>query len=652
MGNRSIQFMASGMALAAVVGAGFTLPRIIQESDQAKLRYTEVSVDGAPPIVAVGAAIGALRGLVVDYLWIRLQQMRELGLFYDAQRLADLITKLQPRFGEVWAFHGHNMAYNLSVATSTPEERWRLVNAGIDLIRNKGLRYNPNDLLLNKELAWYFAHKIDGVSDDANIYYKREFAREWHLLLGPPPYDREERAKWMQTIADAPATAEELYARNPDVKQLVDTLTERLKDFDRRNQFKLDKEFLMNLGRWAGVRSSPYAQMLGLEKEFRQRDAVFVAMDQVLADPKNRPALAKLTAFLRKKVLLEDYNMDPAIMARYIRDFGPLDFRHPQAHAFYWARLGSEVGAERYDNQEDIYRIINDDRVAIQAMQALAHTGLMSVDPFSSDNPGRLFDPRWITSIDKYFRELYTKHFKARGSGGDTFVDFHQNFTAQAIRELYHSGDTERAQQLLKGLDDLYGRGGMIPSMRYAMPLEDFVRESTLGEYLAQPDVARTDVYAVLRRGFLEGYLLDNKKVLDESLKYARDLTAIFKGNRYTDFVTKMGDSRMADLLGSLERSVEDVLIGIMRDSSLPLLDRLLLYTKLPEDQKAMVYDSAKDLLAAEFAATPLSKAYTFQAVFPEPPNMDGYRARQAELARQRAEELKARQDQGPARKQ
>ncbi|NBQ15551.1 MAG: hypothetical protein EBU31_13325, partial [Proteobacteria bacterium] len=138
MRDRTVQFLSLLVALVAFVGAGMLLPRIVAASDEAKLRYTDVSVEGAPPIVAVGAAVGALRGLVVDYLWIRLQQMRQLGQFYDARNLADLITKLQPRFGEVWAFHGHNLAYNLSVATSTPGERWRLVNAGIDLVRNKG----------------------------------------------------------------------------------------------------------------------------------------------------------------------------------------------------------------------------------------------------------------------------------------------------------------------------------------------------------------------------------------------------------------------------------------------------------------------------------------------------------------------------------
>jgi uncharacterized protein (TIGR03643 family) len=57
-------------------------------------------------------------------------------------------------------------------------------------------------------------------------------------------------------------------------------------------------------------------------------------------------------------VLIDDYNMDPARMARYTREFGPFDWRHPQSHAFYWSKMGSEIGAERYNNDEDIYRII------------------------------------------------------------------------------------------------------------------------------------------------------------------------------------------------------------------------------------------------------------------------------------------------------
>lgn len=646
MRDRAIQAICACVLALAIGGSWWVLPSIITQSDAAKLRYTSESIEGAPPIVAIGAAIGALRGLIVDYLWIRLQQMRELGLFYDAQRLADLITKLQPRFPEVWAFHGHNLAYNLSVATSTPDERWRLVNAGIDLIRRKGIHYNPNDLALYKEVGWFHAHKIDGVSDDAHLYYKRELAHEWHLVLGAPPFDQQERAAWMQDIADSPDTYDELIAKYPEVKVLVDKFTDALKGFDKRFQFKLDKQFLINLGRWAGVQNSPYAQILKRHEEFRKRDPVYLAMDDLLRDPANRPAVARLVAYLRKRVLLDDYNMDPKIMARYIRDYGPLDFRHPQAHAFYWARLGSEVGAGLYQNEDDVYRIINDDRVAIQAMQGLAHSGLMSVDPYSNDNPGRMYDTRWIKSIDKMFRELYEKHYKTRGAGGDTFVDFHRNFMTQAVRELYRSGDLEGAQEILDNLDHLYGRGSVTPNNEFARPLDVFVRDSLFGEFEMMPDIARTDVLAVLRRGFLEGYLLDRKKVLDAALKYAADLTVYFKSSRYTDFVTKMGDARMGDLVDSLERSVEIAIANIMTDPTIPLVDRLTIYNKLPEDQRAMAYDAARERMEAEFNASPLALAAAFTSVFPEPPGLEAYRLRQAELAQQREAATRARQEQ------
>jgi hypothetical protein len=653
MRDRTIQLLSVAAAAASLAGGGMLLPRITAASDEAKLRYTDVSVEGAPPIVAVGAAIGAVRGLVVDYLWIRLQAMRDAGQFYDARRLADLITKLQPRFGEVWAFHGHNLAYNLSVMTSTPDERWRLVNSGIDLVRGKGIRYNPNDLILYKEVAWWLAHKVDGLSDDAHLHYKREFAKEWHFLLGDPPPGTKDRAAWMQRVADAPATYEELVAADPAVATLVSSLQERIRTLDPKFGVKLDRDFLMTHGRWSSLKDNTgYARLFGMREQLRRRDPVFAAMDDVLGDPANAKPLEELVAYLRKRVLLDDYNMDPARMAQYTRDFGPFDWRHPQSHAFYWSKLGSEIGSERYNNDEDIYRILNDDRTTIQAMQALAHSGLMRVDPFSNDHPTRLYDPRWIGSIDRYFRELYRKHYKARGAGADTFVDFYENFMAQAVRELYHAGEVDEAQRILDELDKLCGRGGLIPNNKYVAPVDVFVRNTTFGEYEMVPEVARTDVYAILRRGFLEAYLVGKKKVLDDALAFARDLTEFFRTNQYTDFKTKMGDARLADLIGSLERSVEDVLVGIMQDPSIPLVDRLTVYNRLPEDQRAMAYDASLQRITADIAASPLaSGGGTAATLFPPPPNIEAYRARKAEQAAQRAAQQQELKDGSSDRK-
>lgn len=640
MRDRIIQLICALVFVAGAIMSGVAVPALLKQANTEGLRYTSDPIEGAPPIVALGTAIGALRGVLADYLWIKLQAQKEQGLFYEAMADADLITKLQPRFAEVWGFHGHNMAYNISVLTNTPDERWAWVNAGVDLVRNKGLRYNPNDLGLNKELAFWFAHKIDGVSDDAHLHYKREFAKEWQYILGTPPYDQVEREKWMREIANAPDTLQELLVQTPEVATLIDQLTAEFAPFDKKFQFKVDKEFLINVGKWLAVKTSPYAKILNLESKFKNNDPIFVAFDQVLSKPDQQAALKALLMFARKRVLLDDYNMNPTKMADYTRDYGPLDWRHPQAHAFYFSRIGAEQGELRYGTPDDAYKVMNNDRMTIQAMQAMNHTGLMAIDPFSNDNPTRLQDNRWIKSIEKYFLQLYQKHYETRGAGGDTFCDFHENFMSQAIRQLFRVGDYAGAQEILDHLDHLYGRGGLIPNEKYQMSLEDFVRDATYGEYDMVPDVARTDVYAVLQRGFREGLLLGRKKILDESLKFAKDLTEYFQGNRYTDFVNKFGEKRMADLVGDIRRSVEDVLIALIRDTNQPLLDRLSMYNRATQEQRQMVYDSVKDQIESELKDSPLSQVMQLSVALPEPPEMPAYRALQAEAAVLRQDSL------------
>lgn len=640
MRDRLIQLACLVIATIAVIVGGRILPNILRVSDEHSLRYTDVSIEGAPPIVALGTAIGALRGIIVDYLWIKTNIQKEKGLFYEAMADASLITKLQPRFGDVWAFQGHNMAYNISVMTDTPRERWEWVRAGINLVRDEGLRYNPNDLILHKEIAFWFAHKIDGVSDDAHLYYKREFAREWQFLLGVPPASHQARIAWLAAIKDAPDSLEELEIKQPAVKALVEKLKGGLSGFDSKFQFRLDRDFLTNLGRWQSVQTSRYAKLLGLDATFRKNDPVYSVFDAVLSTEESKAALEQFLPFLRKKVLREALNMDPALMWEYTRDFGPFDWRHPQSHAFYWARKGATTAAKRTTNVEDIYKVLNNDRLNIQAMQALSRTGLMHYDPFSNDNPGRLNDPRWIKSIDIYFGELYRKHFGTRGGGGDSFCDFYQNFMSQAVRELFRFGDYEGAQLILTKLDHLFGRGGLIPNNKYEAPLETFVQNTTYGEYESSPDVARSDVYSALTRGFREGLLLDRPKVLEDAVKFARDLTTYFQGTQYSDFVNKFGERRMADLIGNLRTSVQDVFANVLMDPSQPLVDRLTIYNRAGEPERRMVYDIVKGPLETEFSMDPLSKLAPFTQLIPEPPGMDAYRQASAAEAAKRAAEL------------
>ena len=652
MRDRIIQLIAAIVLVISILGAGMMQPKMIAIADRDELRYTDVSVDGAPPIVALGTAIGALRGLIVDYLWLKVTLQKEKGLLYEVMADTDLITKLQPRFPDVWAFHGHNMAYNISVMTNTPEERWAWVNSGISLVRDKGIRYNPNDLILCKELAFWFGHKIDGVSDDAHLYYKRQFAREWQYLLGVPPFDMKERVAWIKLIADAPDSLAALYVKSPGTKEFVEDLEKRLLPLPERFHFAPDKRFLMLFGEWAAQQTSPYAQALGLKASTGDVSSLVDVFKATFGDDTRKDQASAVVAFLRKRVLLDAYNMDPQLMYEFTRDTGPLDWRHPSAHALFWARRGSQFGEHRITNDLDIFKSINNDRLEIQAMQALARSGLISYDPFSGDNVTRLNDPRWIKVLDEYFEVLYDKHYQVRGAGADTFINLHENFMKQAVRELYRLGDIEGSQAILDKLDKLYGTGGVIPHEGYKKPIKEFVQDVLYGEFEMQPEVVRSDVYATLERGFREGLLLDNPQVLEDAIRYARDLTTYFRDSRYNDFVTRFGDGRMRDVLGLLEESIPAVLSKILLDTSQPMLDRLVIYRKAPDDVRALIYDQVKPILEREWATGRLAKTgMSFEQAFPEPPGLEDVRRAQAEIAKRRAADQQKSDGDGAERK-
>ena len=632
--DRLIQGVALVGAIGGTVACGMVLPRLTATSQQYMLRYTDVAVEGAPPAVALGTAIGALRGLIVDYLWIKIHLQKQKGLYYEVMADADLITKLQPRFSAVWAFHGHNMAYNISVAHNTEQERWEWVKAGINLVRNKGLRYNPNDLQLHRELAFWFMHKIEGVADDAHLYYKRELAREWHGLLGEPPYDYEARIAWIKKVADAPATLEAAQRKTPGVTALVDRLREELAPYEQM-QFDLDSRFLKAYSEWEALKQqSQYAQLFDFEQKMRANNPVFVAFDEIASDPESQEAWDTLLAHVRKRVLLDEYNMDPQLMYEYTRDYGPIDWRSGYAHALYWVVKGSEQGEERVAvSEEDIYRVVNNDRMKLQAMQGLARWGRISFDPFSTDWVSRFPDPRWIAVIDKYWEELSLKHEDTRGPGVDLFKAFHENFLSSSVRELYRSARFEEAQKYLDRLNFLYGTNNPSePDIIYSLPLDIFVRKKLEGEVEMQPHIAPSEVAASLRSGFLLGYggARPDPETFRRAVRFANDVTDYFKYNKYNDFVDKMGSSRLGDLIAQLEDSVYTVLAQLMIDTTIPLHRRLLVWRQVPDEYKLPIYDDLYPHMMMQLETHPLGQVMPPDEAFPAPIGIEEYRRRKA----------------------
>jgi hypothetical protein len=173
-------------------------------------------------------ALGGFRGLISNWLWMRASELQEDDKFFEAVQLSDWITQLEPHFSQVWVHEAWNMAFNISVKFKDSEDRWRWVRRGIELLRDEGLRYNPNDVLIHRELAWFFQFKMGANLDDASMYYKQEWLYQMMRVFGKD--------------------------RAPDLDELINPQTD---DARRRaellkNEFKMDPVFMKEVDQRVG----------------------------------------------------------------------------------------------------------------------------------------------------------------------------------------------------------------------------------------------------------------------------------------------------------------------------------------------------------------------------------------------------------------
>ena len=166
------------LAIVLLAGAGQAQRALNRDRD--RLGLTRVTpLENAPPMLAfTTVALGGFRGLISNALWMRMNDLQEQDRFFEMVQLADWITKLEPHFAQVWINQAWNMSYNISVKFKDFADRWRWVQRGIELLRDEGLKYNPNEILLYRELAWHFQHKMGQDLDDANRYYKQQWANQ------------------------------------------------------------------------------------------------------------------------------------------------------------------------------------------------------------------------------------------------------------------------------------------------------------------------------------------------------------------------------------------------------------------------------------------------------------------------------------------
>jgi len=456
------------LAASLLITAGMQLDFINSQRQEMKLIINK-PLENAPPSLAFATvAMGAFRGLLVDILWLRADKLKDQGEFFDARQVAEWITILQPRFAAVWEFQAWNMAYNISVAipATQPEERWRWVKNGYELLRDQGIPLNPKSILLYRELARIFQHKIGFVSDEAHKYYKLQLAMAMEPLLAPADN------QYFKALAEAPADWKQII-KDPDVASLITALKSADKAFD-------DDDFVNS---YLSLRQNPD----------RFNPDAFKVVDNF----RGTEALRKFDIFAKAYHLRNVWKLDPVLMQQLNKIYGPvdwndpnthlpLDWRHPDAHAIYWATKGLQVGAKEEFSIDEI----NTDRIVNHSLQNLFRNGKIFIYDVPVQIPSDSYSQTPQTKVEKEvflrpdlrmfesYSEAVLAVIEKYGYLGDvkrgsleSLKEGHRNMFRNAIFSFYQAGHMQQAEKIYKRLQQLY------PADEFKVPLVKFVHD-------------------------------------------------------------------------------------------------------------------------------------------------------------------------------
>jgi hypothetical protein len=408
-----------------------------------------------PPSIAFATiATGAFRGLVVDGLWMRTEKLKEQSQFFDAKQIAEWISVLQPRFTAVWEFLSWNMAYNISVTipATEPQERWRWVKNGYELLRDKGIPLNPKAIALYRQLAYIFQHKIGGVTDDVHNFYKLQLANEMQPLLGPADN------QYFEKLAKTPKLFSEI-ANDANFQPFI----EQLKKADE--VFDTDPGGF--IGNYIALRENP--------GRFGPKAT------EIINKFRGTWILEKFDLFANAYELRNNWKLEPEIMLELNKQFGPvdwddpnnhlpLDYRHPDSHSLYWSYVGIKTaGKEKFSSDE-----ANTDRLINHSLQDLFRSGKIYIfkqtilpKPTSFEDANlpqqvqaiylrpdlRMFKPynkSTMAIINKY-KDLASGTYESMGHG-------HRNMLKDAAFNFYLAGHREQALEIYELARSLYKR--------------------------------------------------------------------------------------------------------------------------------------------------------------------------------------------------
>lgn len=613
MRDRFVEAIASVTLIACLAAAGVLMPSITRQRQELQLVISTEGTRGMPPHVALAtAALGTFRGLAVDFLWVRADALQDKGEFFEAQTLSQWITALQPRFPKVWGFQAWNLAYNISVSTKEPAERWVWINRGINLLRLQGIPLNPGDANLPMELGWLFFHKIGGKNDREHWYYKARLAREFREFLGDTTGGRTsaQAVERFRKIADAPESLDAMRA-DPAVRDALELL--------EKHAATPNEDFLRMMGRVVLYNSSIDTKLLAgkvLPSGTNRGLVSALIEDQRLATA----VFDTIIPHLQKRVLVDRYRMEPRFMLELLQKYGPLDWAHPHAHGIYWSEKGIAVGRKvlRRDRLNELTII----RTRLGNLQHLMRSGRLEFDPLA-DRIDILPDPRFIEAYEQGMQDAIRLIQSDAGVSAGEFglatvedlLTGYESFLQQATVFSYLYGDDREAAGCFGKLRTLAEESGKPDQPLYNEGLDGFLM-LRLGEVM-EIDISNTRQFldAMIQRAMLDGLAAGRIDTFNRFLKLA-----------YTVYDKRYGVSAPGTMhvnkeaqLPPFPRIVDVSFRSAMKQESSPVLIRARIWAWAPDELKARNWAQLGETLTAQAKAEGLDPA----RAFPQPPETE-----------------------------
>ncbi|MCG3137945.1 MAG: hypothetical protein HJJLKODD_01800 [Phycisphaerae bacterium] len=494
--NRLVLLVCLMGAGSLITLAGWLfLPQIQKERVELQLIMDPQKYGSIPPSVSLPAPLlSTFRGLMVNFLWPRAEELKNNGQFYELQQLYTWVCDLLPRFPTVWGNAAWNMAYNISVGTYDERERWHWVYSGVTLLRDKGIPLNPRTADLYKELAWIFLHKMGDFLDDHHLAYKRNWAVMLERVLGEPPPEPDaqqvvdafgvirEAAERISTLGalHSPETLATYLQQDPEGYGLPEFVS-RLRSIG----LEPDAAFLELVAR--EMRHGLKRSDLLVRSGSMDTNQTAEAFTQLMKDEKLAVARDQTLAAVRAHVLAKDYRLDPVKMHELMKQYGPCDWRTVYAQGLYWAAEGvREESRQTIGKDENIE--MNTVRFKQFAIKDMAERGQLILEP-DFDDPFKSYIqmlPSYSLYADKlhqYYLEAAEevrgdedpREYYAPGPAGRLYKDGHVNFLHDAVRMLYLEGRVEQAQKYYTYLYENYLEpDGVTRKAIYQQPLERF----------------------------------------------------------------------------------------------------------------------------------------------------------------------------------